>query len=147
KLLFISNLHLGWQIVIYSSLFAGLFFLLVLFYGLFKRGRNWIIVKSFKPKITTDPLAKSRIEIKIVVYLLLCLLVVVIFGILYAVISEILTTFAGSNSIIAGLTTGQLILAAGIVLIIFDGLCIFVIFFVKNGYYLILKLIGGLEKE
>ncbi len=148
KLELLLNLQLGWLIVIFGALFAGLFFLLVLFYGLFKKGRNWIVAKAFKPKVIPDPLAKSRIEIKFVVYILLFFLVVVIFGLLYAVVSEVLSVIGGSTtSLLSNLTTGLLLLLIGILVLIFDGLCIFIIFFVKNGYYLILRLIGDLEKE
>ncbi|MBN1801206.1 MAG: hypothetical protein JW891_06840 [Candidatus Lokiarchaeota archaeon] len=148
KLALLLSLQKGWLIVIFGALFAGLFFLLVLFYGLFKRGRNWIIIKAFKPKVIPDPLAKSRIEIKLVVYILLFFLVVVIFGLLFAVVSEVLSYVGGSTtSLVSNLTVGPLLLIIGILVLIFDGLCIFVIFFVKNGYYLILRLIGGLEKD
>ncbi len=78
---------------------------------------------------------------------LLFSLVVIMFGGVYTVFNLILDVFAqGASSTLAGFTNGQLCLIAGIVLFIFDGLCIFMIYFIKNGYYQILKLIGSLEK-
>ena len=50
KLGLFLSLSLGYQIVIIGGFFAGLFFLLILFVGLFKRGTKGLLKYIFKTK-------------------------------------------------------------------------------------------------
>ena len=141
------TLQLGWQIAVIGALLAGLFFLLVYFFGLFRKGEKSILNVTFKTKPVGDQY-KNRKEVKIIVFGFLLSLAGIIFGVVYGAIIEILEVFsAGASSTLGAFSSGQLCLILGILLLILDALCIFIIFFMKNGYYLVLRLIGGLESE
>jgi hypothetical protein len=139
-------LQLGWQIAVVGALLAGLFFLLVYFFGLFKKGENAIFNLTFKIKQVDDQY-KNRREIQVIVFGLLLSLIGIMFGVVYGLITEILSAFsAGASSTLAAFSPGELCLIGGILLLVLDGLCMFMIFFIKNGYYSILRLIGKIEK-
>ena len=59
------------------------------------------------------------------------------------------TSDTGNPSIILTLlgSTGPIVLFIGIGLFMLVGIALGLIYFWRNGYYLILKLLGGLEKE
>ena len=142
-------LNLGYQIVIIGTFLAGLFFLLIFFFGLFKKGRKWILRIAFKRREVEEQY-KNRINVKIVAGGLLLSIIAVIIGAVYAVIEEILLG-SPSGSPLSGLLSsfsfGNWVLFIGIssLFISFTGL--FLIYFWKNGYIVILKIMGTLEKE
>ncbi|MFX1382997.1 MAG: hypothetical protein ACFFBP_11190 [Promethearchaeota archaeon] len=140
--------NLGIIIMIFGALFAGLFFIIVFSYGFFKRGRKRILKWTFKAK-DVDEKYKNRTEIKVIAFAFLFSIIAIIVGVIIFVVMLLLTVFTAvdPSQTLAAFSTSQLCLFIGIALMILDGLGIFVINFMKNGYYFVLKLIGGLEKE
>lgn len=141
---FIGLNNLGFQIMIISGLFVGLFLIIVFSYGFFKRGRKHILKWTFKAK-DVDEKYKHRIGIKVIAFGFLLSIIFVIIGGIIVIVFLIYSLFAPQTP--TSLTTSQLCLLIGTTLMITDGLSIFGINFIKNGYYFVLKLIGGLEKE
>lgn len=148
KLELFLALNLGYQIAIVGSFLAGLFFLLVFFFGLFKKSSRSLIEFIYK-KRELEEKYKNRTDVKVAAGGLLISLIGIILGVIYAIIWDIITgPSAGSFSILNLLdSTGPLVLFIGIGLFLLIGAALFLVYFWKNGYYLILKLLGILEKE
>jgi len=142
------DLNFGLVIVIIGALLAGLFFIIVFSYGFFRRGRKRILKWTFKAK-DVDEKYKKRKEVTIIAFAFLISIIVIIVGGVIFVIMLILTAFTqlDPSTTLAAFSNSQLCLFIGIALMVLDGLGIFFINFLKNGYYFVLKLIGGLEKE
>ena len=142
------SLNFGLKIVIIAALFAGLFFLLVFCFGFFKKGQKKVLRWAFKAK-PLNPEFRNRTDVKAIALGFLFSLVGVIVGVVLFVGVEILTllTSATPSATVEALSNGTICLLIGFTLFILCGLSIFVIYFIKNGYYLVLKLIGGLEKQ
>lgn len=140
-------LSLGYQIAIVAGFSAGLFFLLVFFFGLFKRGSKWILKGFFKVR-ELDEKFRNRTTVKIAAGGLLISIIAIIVGVVWALIQEVLI---GSEGGFAGLlsefSSGNWVLFAGIALLMVSFIALFMIYFWKNGYRLILKIMGSLEKE
>ncbi len=142
------SLNLGYQIAIIAGFLAGLFFLLIFFFGLFKKGRKWVLVFIFNLNEIEEKY-KNRLDVKIAAGGLLLSLMAIIIGIIIAVIQEI---FGGSSStspfsaLLASFTSGNWILFTGVSVFAVLAVTLFLIYFWKNGYYLILKIMGILEK-
>jgi hypothetical protein len=142
------SLNLGYQIAIIAGFLAGLFFLLIFFFGLFKKGRKWVLLFIFNLKEIEEKY-KNRLDVKIVAGGLLLSLMAVIVGIIIAVIQEIL---GGSSStspfsgLLESFTSGNWILFTGVSVFAALAVTLFLIYLWKNGYYLILKIMGVLEK-
>ena len=141
-------LSLGWQIAIVGGLLAGLFFLLVFFFGLFKKTSRSLIHFIYK-KRELEERYKNRTNVKIAAWGLLISLIGLIGGAIFAILWDIFTSGTGDPSFILTLlgSTGPLVLFIGIGLFMLVGITLGLIYFWRNGYYLILKLLGGLEKE
>ncbi|MFX1241168.1 MAG: hypothetical protein ACFFA7_07960 [Promethearchaeota archaeon] len=141
-------LNLGWQIAIVGGLLAGLFFLLVFFFGLFKKTSRSLIHFIYK-KRELEERYKNRINVKIAAWGLLISLIGIIGGAIFAILWDIFTSGTGDPSFILTLlgSTGPRVLFMGIGLFMLVGITLGLIYFWRNGYYLILKLLGGLEKE
>ncbi|MFX0004873.1 MAG: hypothetical protein ACFE9J_15505 [Candidatus Hermodarchaeota archaeon] len=141
-------LNWGYQIAIVAGLLAGLFFLLVFFFGLFKKTSRSLIHFIYK-KRELEEKYKNRIDVKVAAWGLLISLIAIIGGVIIAIILDIFTGGSGDPSTILTLlgSTGPRILFIGIGLFLLVGVILFMIYFWKNGYYLILRLIGGLEKK
>jgi hypothetical protein len=141
-------LNLGYQIAIIAGLLAGLFFLLVFFFGLFKKTSRSLIHFIYK-KRELEEKYRNRMDVKIAAWGLLISLIAIIGGLIFAIILDIFTGGSGDPSIILTLlgSTGPRVLFVGIGLFLLIGVILFMIYFWKNGYYLILRLIGGLEKK
>ena len=141
-------LPLGWQIAIVGGLLAGLFFLLVFFFGLFKKTSRSLIHFIYK-KRELEERYKNRTNVKIAAWGLLISLIGLIGGAIFAILWDIFTSGTGDPSFILTLlgSTGPLVLFIGIGLFMLVGITLGLIYFWRNGYYLILKLLGGLEKE
>ena len=141
-------LNLGYQIAIIAGFLAGLFFLLIFFFGLFKKGRKWVLMFTFNLKEIEEKY-KNRLDVKIAAGGLLLSLMAIIIGIIIAVIQEIL---GGPNStspfsgLLDSFLFGNWILFTGISVFAVLAVTLFLIYFWKNGYYLILKIMGILEK-
>ena len=141
-------LNLGYQIAIIGGLLAGLFFLLIFFFGLFKKTSKSLITFIYK-KRELEQKYKNRIDVKIAAGGLIISLIVIIVGVIFAVILELFNiSSGGSSSLLAFLgSTGPWVLFIGIGIFTIVGVSLFFIFFWKNGIYLILRLIGAIEKE
>jgi len=140
-------LNLGYQIAIIAGFLAGLFFLLIFFFGLFKKGRKWVLVFIFKLNEIEEKY-KNRLDVKIAAGGLLISLMAIIIGIIIAIIQEIFGTSDTSpfSALLASFTSGNKILFTGVSVFAVLAVTLFLIYFWKNGYYLILKMMGVLEK-
>ena len=139
-------LPLGWQIAIVGGLLAGLFFLLVFFFGLFKKTSRSLIHFIYK-KRELEERYKNRTNVKIAAWGLLISLIGLIGGAIFAILWDIITRGTGGGILTLLGSTGPLVLFIGIGLFMLVGITLGLIYFWRNGYYLILKLLGGLEKE
>ena len=147
KLELFLELNLGYQIAIIGGLLAGLFFLLVFFFGLFKKTSRSLTVFIYK-KRELEEKYKNRTGIKIVAGGLLISVIAIILGFVLGPIWDILIGSGGSGTLFAFLSSGgPWVLVVGIGIFLIIGAALFMIYFWKNGYYLILRLLGGLEKE
>jgi len=143
-----QNLNLGYQIAIIGGLLAGLFFLLVFFFGLFKKTSRSLIHFIYR-KRELEEKYRNRTDVKIAAWGLLISLIGIIIGVIFAIILDIFASSAGDPSTIMALlgSTGPRVLFIGIGLFLLVGIALFMIYFWKNGYYLILRLLGSLERE
>ncbi|MFW9867529.1 MAG: hypothetical protein ACFFEN_15650 [Candidatus Thorarchaeota archaeon] len=143
-----KDLNLGYQIAIVGGLLAGLFFLLVFFFGLFKKTSRSLLTFIYK-KRELEEKYKNRIGIKIAAGGLLISLIAILVGVIVAIIWDLLTGSTGGTFSLLNLlgSTGPWVLFIGIGLFILVGAALFMIYFWKNGYYLILRIMGKLEKE
>lgn len=141
------DLSLGYQIAIIAGLLAGLFFLLIFFFGLFKKSTRSLIKFIYK-KRELEEKYKNRTDVKIAAGGLLISLIAIIIGISVAIVQDVVTVSSGGSSSLADIfgSTGPWVLFIGIALFSCVFLSLFFIFFWKNGYYLLLRLIGAIEK-
>lgn len=148
KLELFLDLNLGYQIAIVGGFSAGLFFLLVFFFGLFKKTSRSLIKFIYRRRELEEKY-KNRIDVKIGAGGLLISLLAIILGTLFAIIWDLITEPSGASFSLLNLldSTGPWVLFVGIVLFLLIGAVLFMIYFWKNGYYLILKIMGILEKE
>ena len=142
------TLNLGYQIAIIGGLLAGLFFLLIFFFGLFKKTSKSLIHFIYR-KRELEEKYRNRIDVKIAAGGLIISLIGIIIGIIYAVIVDIINASSGESSSLLALlgSTGPWVLFIGATLFALIGTILFMIYFWKNGFYLILRLIGAIEKE
>ncbi|MFX1571246.1 MAG: hypothetical protein ACFFB0_00695 [Promethearchaeota archaeon] len=141
------NLSLGYQIAIIAGLLAGLFFLLIFFFGLFKKSTRSLIKFIYK-KRELEEKYKNRTDVKIAAGGLLISLIAIIIGVIFAIVQDVVTVSSGGSSSLAEIfgSTGPWVLFVGISLFIVVLTSLFFIYFWKNGYYLLLRLIGAIEK-
>jgi len=141
-------LNLGYQIAIIGGLLAGLFFLLIFFFGLFKKTSKSLINFIYR-KRELEEKYKNRIDVKIAAGGLLISLLTIIIGVIFAVILELINVSAGGSSSLLALlgSTGPWFLFIGIGLFSIVGVSLFMIYFWKNGFWMILRLIGVIEKQ
>ena len=141
-------LPLEYQIAIVAGFVAVLFFLLVFFFGLFKKGRKLITRYIFRLKEIEEKY-KNRLDVKFAAGGLLVSILVIVVGILIALIQDVLSGSSTSpfSGFLTTFTGGNWVLFAGIALFATIGIVLFTIYFWKNGYYVILKMMGVLERE
>jgi len=145
------RLSLGLQIAIIGGILAALFFLLILFYGLFKRGTSVILNLIFRP-IQLEDKFKNRKTVKIAAGALMISLFAIIIGIVISIIYEIFRSLVGGQEFsIAGLTEnlsgGQIALIISILYLIITILALALLYMWFNGYGLIIRLLYTLEEE
>ena len=142
------DLNLGYQIAIIGGLLAGLFFLLIFFFGLFKKSTRSFIKFIYK-KRELEEKYKNRTDVKIAAGGLLVSLICIIIGIIFAIIQDVISVSSGESSTLMDLlgSTGPWVLFIGIGIFLLVGIALFMIYFWKNGYYILLRLIGAIEKE
>lgn len=139
---------LGLKIIIIAGLLAGLFFFVLLFYSLAKKGIK-IVLKITCLKKDYDEKYKGRTNVKIGAGALMLSLFAILIGIVYLIIEEFIVDPTGEGNFLSFLTSlsgGQLLLFIGIGLLMINGLLFGLNYLWYNGYYLILRMIGGLEK-
>jgi len=142
------GLSLGYQIAIIAGFLAGLFFLLIFFFGLFKKGRRWVLHFIFNVREIEEKY-KNRIDVKIAAGGLLISIMAIIIGTVIALIQEILLPPSPSSpfsAFLASFLTGNWILFIGISVFAILAVVLFLIYFWKNGYFVILKIMGKLER-
>jgi len=146
KLQTFLSLNLGFQIAIVAGFLAGLFFLLIFFFGLFRKGRKYFLKMMFKKKEIEERF-KNRLSVKLIAGGLLISIIAIIVGIVISLIFEIFIGDSGSPfySFLRSFTSGNWVLFSGIILYIAAGIVLFMVYFWKNGYYVILKIMGTLE--
>ena len=145
------RLSLGLQIAIIGGILAALFFLLILFYGLFKRGTTVILNIIFRP-IELEDKFKNRKTVKLAAGALMISLFAIIIGIVISIIYEIFRALVGGQEFtIAGLTEnlsgGQIALIISILYLIITLLALALLYMWFNGYGLIIRLLYTLEEE
>ncbi len=140
------GLTLGYQIALIAGILAGLFFLLIFFFGLFKKGRKWVLhfifnVREFEEKY------KNRVDVKIAAGGLLISIMAIIIGIVISLIQELGSSQSSPFFVfLISSSTGNKILFSGIAVFAILAITLFMIYFWKNGYYVILRVMGKLEK-
>ncbi len=147
KLYAFMGLSTGYQIAIIAGILAGLFFLLIFFFGLFKKGRRWVLHFIFKVREIEEKY-KNRIDVKIAAGGLLISIMAIIIGLVVAIIQEILLGPSPSSpfsALLASFSAGNWILFTGISLFAILAVTLFMIYFWKNGYYVLLRVMGKLE--
>jgi len=147
KLGVFMDLTLGYQIAIIAGILAGLFFLLIFFFGLFKKGRKWVLHFIFNVREIEEKY-KNRIDVKIAAGGLLISIMAIIIGIVISMFQEILLSPSQTSPFSAFFTSfsaGNWILFIGISAFAILGISLFMIFFWKNGYYVLLRVMGKLE--
>jgi len=145
------RLSLGLQIAIIGGILAALFFLLILFYGLFKRGVTVILNIIFRP-IELEEKFKNRTTVKLAAGALMVSLFAIIVGIVISIFYEIFRAIAGGTEVsIAGiaenLSGGQIALIISILVLITTILTLALFYMWFNGYGLIIRLLYTLEEE
>jgi hypothetical protein len=141
-------LNLGYQIVIIAGLLAGLFFILIFFFGLFRKGSIFVLRFLFKTRPIEERF-KNRLDVKIVAGGLLLSIIAIVVGLIIALINDLIIDPFGStpfSSFLSTFTSGPLTLFIGIALFAGIAITLFMVYFWKNGYYLILKIMGKLEE-
>ena len=141
------GLTLGYQIAIIAGILAVLFFLLIFFFGLAKKGRKWVLHFIFNVKEIEEKY-KNRIDVKIAAGGLLISIIAILIGVIISLIQEAFVDTGSSplSAFLNSLGTGNIILFSGIALFAVLAIILFMIYFWKNGYYLILRVMGKLEK-
>jgi hypothetical protein len=142
---------LGIQIAIVGVVLAALFFLLIIFYGLFKRGTTVLTKIIFKPRVLEEKY-KNRTTVKVIAGLLMLSLFAIIIGIVIAVFYELIMAIIGGteftlSGLLENLSGGQIALIISVSYLIINGLAFFLIYLWFNGYGLILKMLYTLEEE
>jgi hypothetical protein len=143
------NLNLGYQIVIVAAILAVVFFMLIFFFGLFKKGSKGLVKMIFRERALEERY-KNRIDVKIVAGGLLLSIIALIIGAIWAVINDLFLDGSGTSplsSLIAEFSAGNWILFGSVGLMAIVVVCLFMIYFWKNAYYSILRIMGILEKE
>lgn len=143
-----QTLNFGYQVAIIGGLLAGLFFLLIFFYGLYKKGSTLILNNIFKKRIYNDKY-KGRITVRLAAGALMFSIFAIIIGIFFAVFWDLTMRPAGGEGTLTtaleNFSQGQVVLAIGLGLFVIIGLIFSLNYLWYNGYYMILKMITDLE--
>lgn len=149
------ELFLSWsfgiQIAIVGTILAALFFLLIIFYGLFKRGTSVLLKIIFKPR-ELEERYRHRTGVRIIAGMLMVSLFAIILGIVFAVFYEFIVAILGRteftlSGVLENLSGGQIALIISVSYLIVNGLAFALVYLWFNGYGLILKMLYTLEEE
>lgn len=148
--LFLS-LNFGYQIAVIGTLFAGLFFLVVYFFGLYRKGVNVILKNIFRKKVYNDKY-RNRTGVRIAAGALMLSIFSIILGIIVAIFYDLFTAPSNGGrttltTVFKDLSQGQIVLFIGIIMLVIIGLVFALNYLWYNGYYTILRLIEDLEEE
>jgi len=151
KMTLFLSLNFGYQIAVIGMLLAGLFFLVVYFYGLYKKGRNLILKNIFSKKYYHEKY-KNRLGVKIAAGALMSSIFAIIIGTLFAVIYDLLTRPAGGDrltlsTLLAQMSQGLAVLFLGVFALVIIGLIFALYYLGINGYFVILRMIKELEDD
>ncbi|MFX1408394.1 MAG: hypothetical protein ACFFBW_15695 [Promethearchaeota archaeon] len=144
KLELFQDQNIGIQIAIIGALFAGLFILIVIGYGMSKKGRIFLLRTIFRERLLHSKY-KSRVSVRIITICLLASVFAIILGIVIAFLYEL---FIGiSFNFLQNFSDGQLVLFYGLLTIMILGLiiCFFYLWF--NGYALFIRMFYTLEEK
>jgi len=148
KLELFQTLNLGYQVAIIGGLLAGLFFLVIFFYGLYKKGSTLILTNIFRKKEYNDKY-KGRLAVKAAAGALMFSIFAIIIGLFFAVFYDLAMRPTGGEGTLStafeNFSQGQIVLTIGIGLFIIIGLIFALNYMWYNGYYMILKMITDLE--
>ena len=142
------ELNLGYQIAIIAGFLAGLFFLLIFFFGLFRKGSILVLRFLFKTR-SIEERFRNRLDVKIAAGGLLISIIAIVVGLIYAIINDLLIgpgSTAPFSNLLSTFTSGNWTLFIGLATFAFIAISLFMVYFWKNGYYVILKIMGTLEK-
>ncbi len=148
KLAQFQGLSIGYQIAIIGGFLSGLFILIVLFYGLFKRGNRFILKVIFRDRQLEEKY-KNRLGIRIAAGGLLLSIFAIIIGIVVALFQDLLlgiTTGSLLSWIYISNSQGLFILVIGIAMFVIIGLAFALNYIWHNGYYVIFKILTNLEE-
>lgn len=142
------QLSLGYQVAIVGIILAVFFFLVIFFYGLFKKGIIVILKILFKKK-TYPKRFKNKWSIRIIIAAMMLSVFAIIIGSVFSLVFDlILGVTDGAFSLSALLETysgGLIALFIGIFVFLINSLSFLLIYLWYNGYYAILKLVADLE--
>ena len=144
KMELFQELNIGFQIAIVGGLFAGLFFLIALSFGMSKKGRSFLLRTIFRERVLHSKY-KSRLSVQIFTIGLLLSVFAVILGLIVALFYELFTGI--SFTFLRDFSIGQLVLFAGIIIFLILGLIIGLFYLWHNGYFLIVSMFFTLEKS
>ncbi|MEJ2278403.1 MAG: hypothetical protein P8Y70_11740 [Candidatus Lokiarchaeota archaeon] len=139
------ELNLGYQIMIIAGFLAGLFFLLIFFFGLYKKGRKAILKLIFR-KRELEEKYKSRLDVKLVAGGLLVSIIAIIVGISIGLFLDLLSRGQSEFSfiaILANFSGGQLILFVGILIFVVIGFKFTDIIIIRRLYYFFNNIINN----
>jgi len=140
----------GTKIAIVGAGLAGTFFLIFFFYGLAKRGTSVITKVVFKTR-ELDSKYKNKKSVQLFAGAIMISIFAVIIGIIWGLIEEIIIGGTSTLSVflasVANENFGLIIILIGAALLVINGLVFALNFLWYNGYYVIIKMIGGLESE
>lgn len=141
---------LGTKIAIIGASLAGTFFLIFFFYGLAKKGINVITKIVFKTR-ELDEKYKNRTSVKVFAAAIMLSIFAIIIGVVWSLIEEAILGGTGSFSTfliaLGEENLGLIIILFGAALLALNGLIFALDFIWYNGYYVIIKMIGGLDSE
>ncbi|MGV9197329.1 MAG: hypothetical protein ACOC4M_00640 [Promethearchaeia archaeon] len=145
------DLSLGFQIAIIGGLLAGLFFLVILFYGLYKKGVKSILHILFREREIAEKY-QNKLLVKIIAGALMISVFMIIVGFIYSIFQYLLLGIIQSSevtlaTIFANFSQGQIVLLVGGIVFLIIGLFFLFNYLWYNGYYFIINLIYSLEPE
>lgn len=142
------GLNFGYQIAIIGGFLAGLFIIIVLFYGLARKGVSNILHNIFRKKIVEDKY-KGRLGVKIIAGAFMISIFAIIIGLMIAIFYDIFIGIEDpASSIYATLSSfsqGQVVLSIGIIMFVFIILSFLLNYLWYNGYYVILNIVSDLS--
>lgn len=143
------QLSLGYQIAIVGGILAVFFFLLIFFYGLFKKGIVTILKILFKKK-TYPKKFENKWSIRLMIASMMLSIFAIIIGSVFSLIFDLILGSTNGNlslsSLLETYSGGLIALFIGIFVFVITTLSFLLIYLWYNGYYAILKLVADLEE-